>query len=176
MRKLKLLALLLVVGLVVAVPAVAYAKHAATATGKANLPQFNQSGVKGTINFDDNGVDENVVSGTAWGLNPAGTYVSLIYDNRSLPGGPLACEPAIFDPADPDFILETMFVGFWEVDSEGHGTLMATNFSDEPFEPTSYVPLSKIKTISIREIVSFEPFIVPVRACGLVAEHKASNG
>jgi len=93
-------------------------------------------------------------------------YVSLIYDNKSVAIGPEACEPALFPP-DPDSIIDRMFVGFWEVDSDGDGTLTATNFSNEPGDATVYVPLDKFHTISIREIVSFVPFVVPVRACGI---------
>ncbi len=92
--------------------------------------------------------------------------MSLIYDNDSVATGPLACEPAIFDPTDPDFILDRMFVGFWDVDSDGDGTLTATNFSDEPGDPTFYAPLNKFHTISIREVLSFEPLDFPVVACG----------
>ncbi len=34
-----------------------------------------------------------ITTGTATGLDPDKIYVSLIYDNGAVPGGPRACEP-----------------------------------------------------------------------------------
>lgn len=138
--------------------------HVAGSTGQATAPQYNKSGINGSFSFTDDGATLTT-SGTATGMNPADLYVSLIYDNRSVPGGPLACEPAIFDPGDPDFILPTMFVGVWAVDGAGNGTLNAVNTNGG----VDYVPLSKIKTISIRAAsIGFERV-----ACGEVAAHPA---
>ena len=151
----------------------ALASHSGVATGRAQLTQHDQSGVNGVIiTFVDDGTTLTT-AGTATGLTPGDLCVSLIYDNRSVPGGPEACEPAIFDPTDPDFILPTMFVGLWTINPDGSGNLAATNTNPNPFPVgpgDDYVPLSKIKTISIRcASVDFE-----VVACGEEATHPAN--
>jgi hypothetical protein len=135
------------------------------ATGRAKMHPMNQSGVKGVINFTDDG-STLTITGTATGLVPFGGYFTLIYDNGSVPGGPEACEPSIFVSTDPDFIIPTMEVGSWVVDAEGNGTLNAVNTNDGE----DYVPLSKIKTISIRQLPTF-----PLVACGEEATHKAGK-
>ena len=127
----------------------------------------NQSGVRGRITFTDDG-STLTVTGTATGLTPGEIYVSLIYDNGSSPGGPEACEPTIFDPTDPDFLLPTMFVGVWVNAGDGTGTLAAINTNGG----ADYVPLSKFKTISIRDTSinwGFGP--LAVAACGEEATH-----
>ena len=139
-------------------------------TGRAQLHPENQSGVKGTVEFTDDG-STLTVHGTATGLVPGIPYASLIYDNDSVPGGPEACEPAIFDPSDPDFILTTMFVGFWTVDDQGNGTLWEENIVNEDGERV-YVPLSKFKTISVRNLTINNGFgVEAVMACGEEATH-----
>lgn len=140
------------------------------ATGRARLHPENQSGVKGVIEFIDNG-STLTINGTATGLDPAGTYISLIYDNGSVPGGPEACEPAIFDPTDPGFLIPTMRVGgfttVWAVDANGNGTLTAVNIVGV------YVPLTKFRTISIRKTTGLTRPPFPLVACGEVATHPA---
>lgn len=166
----KLILMALVTAVLVALPAVVYAAHTSDATGRAQLHPENQSGIVGTINFTDDGGTLSV-SGTAGGMDPAETYFSLIYDIGSAPGGPEACEPTIFNPADPNFILPTMFVGVWSVDAGGNGTLTATNTNGG----ADYVPLTKIKTISVRRDTFPEnpPFFNVLDACGQVATHPA---
>ncbi len=88
----------------------------------ANLQPMNQSGIRARIEFLDDGTTLTV-TGAATGLHPAESYVTLIYDNGSVPGGPNGCAPTIFDPQDPGFVLGTMLIGFWNVDSEGIGSL-----------------------------------------------------
>jgi hypothetical protein len=147
------------------------------ATAKANLHPENQSGVKGKIVFEDNGVDTITMSGTAWGLDPAGTYVSLIYDNGSVPGGPFACEPTGPDLFGKMLVGEGGFAFTWVVDSDGHGTITGTNFLDEelfgdtapPFPPGAYVSVDDFKTISIRHLEAGFALV----ACGQVASHPA---
>ena len=111
-------------------------------------------------------------AGTATGLIPGDLCVSLIYDKRSVPGGPLACEPAL-DPADPDSILPTMFIGLWTINPDGTPNLAVTNTNPFPFPVgpgVDYVPLSKFNTISIRcASVGFERV-----ACGAEATHPAN--
>lgn len=119
------------------------------------------------ITFVDDGTDLHI-TGTVRGLDPAGIYISLVYDIKSVPGGPLGCEPAIFDPTDPGFLLPTMFVGFWAVDGAGNGTLAETNIEG------AYVPLGRFKSVSIRDIRinnGFGP--TAIVACGEVAIHPA---
>ena len=190
MRKLRLVVLVFVISLV-ALPGVATAKHTDTAaTGKAQLhplPLFNEeggvvpgssSGVRGTFTFvdDDNSI---TISGEAWGLDPAGTYVSLIYDNGSVPGGPFSCEPTGGDLEGMmlvgDLVAEMPPDIFWDVDVNGHGTIYATDFLNEAglfggeFTPESYVSLDEFDTISIRQL-ELDGAVV---ACGEVATHPA---
>ena len=150
-----------------AAPSFAHVKGG-PATAKANLHPYNQTGVKAKISFVDDG-STLTITGAATGLIPGVVYGSLIYDVGSVPGGPIACEPAIFDPTDPGFLLPTMFVGLWVNNGDGTGTLAATNTNDG----AAYVPLSKFRTISVRNF-----FIPPVdnadlAACGQVATHGA---
>lgn len=143
----------------------AYAKHTLFATGRTELFSQNGSGVKGIIDFTDNG-RELLVAGTAAGLNPSQSYVSLIYDNGSVPGGPDACDLTIFDSEDPDFILPTMFIGYWVVNSDGSGALSETNTNGG----VDYVPLDKFRTISIM-LVDEESNDLSLMSCGEVAIH-----
>ena len=137
-------------------------------TAKANLHSYNQTGVTAKITFVDDG-GTLTITGTATGLIPGVLYGSLIYDIRSVPGGPVACEPAIFDATDPGYLIPTMFVGLWVNNGDGTGTLAATNTNGG----ADYVPLSMFRTISVRNF-----FIAPVAnadlaACGEVATHGA---
>lgn len=152
-------------------PAVLVAAHLPLSIGHATLHPANQSGVQGAIGFLDNG-STLVILGSASGLNPDTVYVSLIYDNGSVPGGPTGCEPTIFDPSDPDFLLPTMFVGAWTVEGDGTGALSATDIFDEDSATRVYVPLTKFRTISIRD-TTINDGIGPeaVVACGHVATH-----
>ena len=132
---------------------------ASQASGKAKLHPHSRSGISATIVFVDDGTTLWTL-GAARGLDPGDEYISLIYDNKSVPGGPLACEPGIFDPTDPDFILPTMFLGVWTVNPDGTGTVVAEDVE----VGTAYVSLDKIKTVSIRSASSgFD-----VVACGEV--------
>ena len=138
-------------------------------TGSARLTQIDESGVEARIEFVDDGA-VLTITGEATGLDPFETYVTLIYDNGSLPGGPNACAPTIFNPADPGFILSTMLTGFWEVDEEGNGTLFAinTNFGAD------YVPLDRFRNTSVRLVTGPPPGpgappMTELVACGRVA-------
>ena len=143
--------------------------HAKPKTGKATLHQIDESGVKARMQFVDDGT-MLTVSGMAAGLDPAESYVTLIYDNGSLPGGPSACQPTIFDPTDPGFLLMTMFIGFWTVDADGRGTLKAIN-TNGGFD---YVPLDKFRNASVRLVIGPPPDggVIPMTelvACGHVS-------
>lgn len=151
----------------VLVSALAYAGHTATLTGKATLHPINQSGIKARINFVDDGTTL-MIEGTATGLTPGQNYVSLIYDNGSVPGGPTACEPTNAT------LTGKMLVGFWTVNPDGIGTLSVTNLLNETnpptFAPSSYVPITDFQTISIRHVESG----FSLQACGVEATHKGS--
>ena len=187
MRRFRLLTVMLAVGLIVALPAVSYAGHLGTATGQANLHPVGASGVKGNFTFVDNG-STITMSGSARGLIPGDTYVSLIYDNGSVPGGFFAfgaqgATKGACDPTSED-LEGMMLVGnpnvedppniFWTVDGDGHGTINATNLLDEeqfpgPFTTSTYVSLDDFDTISIRQL----ELDFAVVACGQVATHPA---
>ena len=137
--------------------------------GQATLPAINGSGISARIEFVDDGATLTV-TGTASGLDPAESYVTLIYDNGSVPGGPNACQPTVFDPNDPDFLLGTMLIGFWEIDPDGNGTLSATNTNFG----ADYVPLDRFRSTSVRRIVGPPPApgappLTELVACGHVA-------
>ncbi len=156
-------------------PSPSFSHASGVATGRAQLHPVNQSGVKGMITFEDDGTTLQI-NGTAQGLDPAGTYTSLIYDVESVPGGPVGCEPAILDPTDPGFLLPTMLVGLWSVDGAGNGTLAADNIllGNQIGGTRVHVPLGKIKTISIRDTrINSGRGPQAVVACGEVAVHPA---
>ena len=159
----KVLFVMLVLALISAIPTIALAAHSRLATGRATFHPENQSGVKGRVRFGDDGITLSV-DGRATGLDPDGFYVSLIYDNGSVPGGPNACEPTdetlgdwlgAPDPNGPPGggspEDERMFIGFWRVDPSGNGVLRAER--DGPV----YVGLDEFRTISIRQIIFFGP-------------------
>jgi hypothetical protein len=127
-------------------------------TGGATLHQINRSRITARIKFLDTGDPSTglIVSGTATGLDPGDTYITLVYDTGSVPGGPRACEP----PPDNDQTDAQMFVGTWVVRPDGSGTLNATKTG------ASYVPLDDISTTSIREVVGAG--LPELRACGEV--------
>lgn len=155
-------------------PTPSFSHASGVATGRAQLHPVNQSGVKGVITFVDDGTKLEIV-GTARGLDPARTYRSLIYDIKSPPGGPEGCEPAIFDPTDPGFLLPTMLIGLWSVDQAGSGTLAATNIlnTNDPSN-RAYVPLGKFKSVSIRDVgINGGRGPTAIVACGEVAVHPA---
>ena len=132
---------------------------ATTIQGAANLHQIGGSGISARISFTDTG-SVLTVTGSATGLTPGQTYFSLLYDNGSIPSGPVACEPS----SSNDITFAQMTVGFWTVHSDGTGTLSRTLPGALPFPPfvSAYVPLSKVHTMSIRHVETG----FTVRACG----------
>ena len=185
-RRLAILAALAVLAALVVVPVAANAGHDSTTTAKANLHPANQSGIKGNIELTDNGDGTWDVWGSATGMMPEyDGYVSLIYDRRSVPGGPGGpsrlgiCEPTFvgafsFGPLPgkpyPD-IFDMMFVGGWVVDTNGDGELHV--------EDVELPPAGDWRTVSVRdEAIGDPPGTGPeaVMACGEVSFHKGSNG
>ena len=114
--------------------------------------------------FVDSGTTLRVF-GRARGMDPTSTYASLVYDVGSVTEGPGACAPSIFNPTDPDFILDKMFLGLWEVDEKGRGKLSVLN-TNGGFD---FVPLSKIGNVSVRRLLDGTPDGPTVlEACGSV--------
>ena len=137
--------------------------HTGFATGRAQMHPSNQSGVRGVINFTDDGTTLTV-TGTATGLTPPA--LSLIYDNGSRPGGP--ANPAFDGNCEPVLggLGGAMFIGFWGppgVDGVSTlGPILKTGAG-------SYAALSEFKTVSIRRPA---PGAAAVLACGEVADHR----
>lgn len=131
------------------------AAYAVQSMGSAKLRQINGSGVRARTSFLDSGSpdDQLIIVGTAKGLDPTKAYVSLVYDNGSAPRGPGACLPS----AQNDLTGAQMFVGTWQVDANGNGTLLVTKTGP------SYVPVSEIGAMSIRLADTRE-----LQACGEV--------
>jgi len=128
--------------------------------GHARQHPINESGIQGHIFIVDTGnsTDGLIVMGTATGLNPLNTYVSLLYDNGSVPGGPNACEPSSPDP----LTIPQMFVGTWVVDADGTGSLFVKKTG------STYVALARVDTISIRQRGAPAPNL---RACGEIGKN-----
>lgn len=116
-----------------------FAASAIDGTGSAKLHQIETSGIRAAIGFLDTGT-ELVVDGSARGLDPGQAYISLVYDNGSVPSGPDACAPS----DENDLSFPQMVVGAWQVDSDGNGTLTSVKRG-----PT-YVPLEQIGAMSVR--------------------------
>ena len=121
----------------------------AESTGFVNQHQIDQSGVKGNLVFLDTEDTGMLVTGVATGLDPGLSYVTLLYDLRSVPSGPSACVPLSAGP---------MFVEFWTVNADGTGTL------DGRIDRA----LSEVGTASIRIFTGEPPGLLV--ACGRVHE------
>ena len=127
--------------------------------------------IRAEFRFVDDGTTLRVV-GNARGMDPNVTYGSLVYDVGSVAEGIGACAPSIFDPTDPNFILNTMFLGVWEVNNNGRGTLSVLN-TNGGFD---FVPLSKIGSVSVRRLLDGTPSGPNVlEACGAVRTDSDRN-
>ncbi|MGI9046824.1 MAG: hypothetical protein ACR2FI_08560 [Burkholderiales bacterium] len=132
------------------------------ATASATLKTINGSGIRGAIFFDDSG-DGLSFSGVARGMDPSKTYVSLVYDEGSKPGGTKACLPS-----DGSLTFEQMVLGFWTVDQNGVGVLPEGTKTG-----AAYASLDQIGTTSIRLDTGQRPNETPpqrfvLQACGKV--------
>lgn len=121
----------------------------AVSTVAARRHGFDAGDDVGTIyvEVDGSGIVTEV-TGHASGLDPGNSsgYVSLFYDVESEEDGPTACEPAISDPNDPDFLTTGQMIieDVWTVDGSGDASLGPAG-TQEP------VALDKIGTVSIRD-------------------------
>lgn len=100
----------LMLGLVVAQAASA---QTVPLQGEVVLRPINGSGIRGNLDIVNTRQNRLVVTGSATGLDPAGTYVTLIYGAGSEVDGPTPCVGPI------------RFSGNWIVDQDGNGTLFA---------------------------------------------------
>ncbi len=128
------------------------------ATGAARLHPIERSGVQARVLFLDTGSPEQglLVSGHAAGLDPAQTYVSLIYDTGAVPGGPQACTPTgALSPAQ-------MVVGTWQVAADGTGTLFAVKTA------AGYAAVETFDAVSVRVVLGPPPAGFVLQACGQV--------
>src|SRR5438105_5676333 len=124
-------------------------------------PLRSLAGAHARITFYDEQVQHQLrIVGTASGLNPALTYVSLLDTRSRGRRRPEACASAAAG------LQGERFVGFWHVNADGTGELHATNLSDESqvSAGTHYVPLTYIDAVSIRLNAS-DLAVAPVDAC-----------
>ena len=144
--------------LVAGVSATALANRAVTGV-TSSFVIHEKPEINGTVTFLDTGGLRSglFVSGEARGMNPANTYVSLIYNIGSVTEGPAACTPTngLLDGTQ-------MLVGFWQVDATGRGKLFANKLGE------SYAPLTDVGAISIREVRGPAPGGFVLQSCGKV--------
>ncbi len=149
MTRLAALVALLVGSMVVALTPGAALTSDGTAT--AELDEFRDSGVTAIINFTDTG-SQLIVEGEAWGLIPGQTYVSLIYDNGSVPDGTFACEPSPPDAGFNQLTFDQMLLGQWTHTGDGTtGTLKVVKTG------AGYAALDKFLTVSVRQFLGPPP-------------------
>ncbi len=148
-----------VLALMLLIPATPAVAVDSSPLGSARLHSIEQSGISGQIFFLDTGNPDNglVVSGRATGLDPAGTFITLVYDTGAAPGGPNACLPS-----NTSLTSSQMFVGVWQVASDGTGTLFEQRTGD------AYVGLESIGAVSIRNVQGPIPQGAVLAACGNV--------
>ncbi len=152
--------LIVVLAIVAATAAVGGLGTAERGRAAADRP----TNISAEFTFKDDGTTLRVF-GSALGMDPNATYGSLVYDVGSVAEGTGACAPSIFNPTDPDFILNTMFLGVWKVNEKGQGTLRALN-TNGGFD---FVPLSKIGNVSVRRLLDGTPSGPNIlEACGAV--------
>lgn len=126
---------------------------------------FSEGDDVGTIDVtDDQAADKLTVTGSASGLDPANDdgYYSLFYGVGSNATSPNACEPP--EDAEDQLTTEQMFIGGWDVASDGTATLGPRTKAGK-----AYVTVDDIGTVSIRDTridAGFGPQAVV--ACGEV--------
>ncbi len=150
--------------------AVAWGDNRDTREAQAELAPFNMppaldtpSQAQGEIEFVDTGTTLQF-RGQASGLDPTRAYISLIYDNGSVPTGRDACEPS--RTGRPQLTGAQMFLGRWTVNEEGEGTLSGENSG------AAYTPVGTFRSVSIRVVLRPGPGGSPRVACGLVVDNE----
>lgn len=156
---------ILVLASMLLIPFASAAAAGSSALGSARLHSIDQSGISAEIFFLDSGGPTNglVVSGRATGLDPAATFITLVYDTGAEPAGPGACLPSNSSLTSPQ-----MFVGVWQVAPDGTGTLFAHQTGD------AYVTLGSIGAVSVRDVQGPIPEAAILVACGNVHRNGTS--
>lgn len=85
------------------------------------------------------------------------TYLTQMFDVGSVATGANACQPTIFDPDDPDYLIDIQFLGFYE-----DGEFSITLSGDD------YVSVDRIGTVSLERVISLDPLATEHLACASV--------
>ncbi len=157
----RIVAVLVFVGLAMISGTSALAGRALVGKATELFPVDKTVQIGAEITFFDTGSSNTglIVKGEAKGLDPANTYVTLVYNIGSVAKGPNACSPtnSILDPTQ-------MLVGFWKVENDGSGELFALKFGK------SYAALKDIGTTSIRVVQGPPPSGFVLQACGEIGQ------
>jgi hypothetical protein len=151
-------------------------------TATVHEHQIDQSGIQADLVLVDDGTSLNA-TGLGTGFEVGKFYLAEVYETGSKPGGPQACVSP-FAPDDPRYISEfnQRFLGFWFFGPSTTKTFMTGSFIATPtgaqFVPgpktgENYVPLSRLHTISVRE-VNFAGDTV-LRSCGAIDSDGTSD-
>ena len=160
---------------VIAVAVLGSTQASATTTAMVHLHQIDRSGIEADLALVDDGVSLSA-TGSGTGFAVGKFYLAEVYETGSKPGGPTACTSP-FAPDDPRYLsnYNQRFLGFWSFGPSTTktfitGSFVATStgarFVPGPKTGDSYVPLSRLHTISVRE-VTFATSPV-LRACGVI--------
>jgi len=144
-------------------------------TATVHLHQIDKSGIQADLNIVDDGSSLNA-TGVGTGFESGKFYLAEIYETGSKPGGPNACASP-FAPGDPRYLAEynQRFLGFWflgpsTTKSFITGSFVATDhgaqFVAGPKAGSNYVPLSRLHTVSVREVTFVS--VAVLRACGAI--------
>lgn len=101
--------------------------------------------------------DKLTISARGTGMDANETYISQIFDSGSVASGPDACQQTIFDPADPGYLIDIQFLGFYA------DQRLSTTYSG-----ADYVSLDKIGTVSFERVISVDPLVTERLACSKV--------
>jgi hypothetical protein len=146
-------------GLLVGIVALLASSNVASANPRAAvavLQPTDRSGIRAAMLFVDTGT-ELQVRGAARRLDPAKTYISLIYDSGAVARGPNACLPS---RTPSPLTSEQMLVGSWLPMGSSTRTLTAVKSG------ASYTAVSSFAAVSIR-VVGDAPQPI-LQACGKV--------
>lgn len=146
-------------------------------TVTANIHQIDKSGIRAQLTFVDDGASL-YATGIGTGFELGKFYLSLVYEEGSKPGGPGACVSP-FAPDDPRYLADfnQRFLGFWYFGPSTTkffitGSFIATErgaqFVPGPKTGGNYVPLSRLHTVSIREVTFVTDPVL--RACGAIGD------
>ena len=125
--------------------------------GHGHLAAGEAAGIEGEVAFLDTGDPDNglIICGSATGLDPSQTYFSMLHDRWPAPYEPGSC-----GGDDPWRLRDVqMVVGFWEVASDGTGSLFVVKAG------ASYAPMDEIGGMSIRRVIGPPPGNLELRAC-----------